>query len=238
MGKFMKMRIFTFVFVLITLLTFKLCIGQTVSKINAQIDSLENIKKDLEKKLEIIKGKIIELKNKKEITEIKKINERKILSKIKNKTYLLSEPSNLSQKIIAIPAQSEVELIGYMNSFFKVIYNKNVGFIWDLYIEKNSTIEAFKKSKAKQTELEKKQRKEKLLSERKRRLEKKFGYTVTKKILEGKIWIGMTKDMAIESCGKPKDINRTVGEWGVHEQWIYTNTYLYFENGRLKSWQD
>lgn len=234
----MAKRIFIFLFVLINLLNFRLSIGQTISKIDAQIDSLENIKKDLEKKLEIINEKILELKSKKEITELKKINESKILSKTKNKTYLLSEPSNLSKKIISIPAKSEVELIGYINSFFKVIYNKKIGFIWDLYVEKNSMIETFKKSKTNQTKIEEKQRKERLLAERKRRLKNKFGPTITKKILDSKIWIGMTKDMTIESWGKPKDINRTVGEWGVHEQWIYTNTYLYFENGKLKSWQD
>jgi hypothetical protein len=48
----------------------------------------------------------------------------------------------------------------------------------------------------------------------------------------------MTDDMARKSWGAPSDINRTVGSWGVHEQWIYGDTYLYFENGILKSWQD
>lgn len=49
----------------------------------------------------------------------------------------------------------------------------------------------------------------------------------------------MTNAMARESWGLPEDINRTVGAWGVHEQWIYPgNVYLYFENGILTSWQD
>jgi len=40
------------------------------------------------------------------------------------------------------------------------------------------------------------------------------------------------------------DINRSVGAWGVHEQWVYRATpitlgiyYLYFQNGVLTSWQ-
>lgn len=49
---------------------------------------------------------------------------------------------------------------------------------------------------------------------------------------------GMTKDMAILSWGEPNDINRSVGSWGVQEQWCYENSYLYFENGRLTSWQN
>jgi len=53
----------------------------------------------------------------------------------------------------------------------------------------------------------------------------------------------MTDEMARESWGIPDDVNRSVDSWGVHEQWVYeganfNNTYLYFENGILTSYQD
>lgn len=56
-------------------------------------------------------------------------------------------------------------------------------------------------------------------------------------------WTGMTPDMAYITMGLPNDVNSTVGSWGRHEQWVYEysnydNTYLYFENGKLTSWQD
>lgn len=69
-------------------------------------------------------------------------------------------------------------------------------------------------------------------------------------ILAGQIIIGMTTDQVRASRGKPGSINRSIGRWGVHEQWVYYYTtssvwfpieyqlYLYFENGRLTSWQD
>jgi len=61
-------------------------------------------------------------------------------------------------------------------------------------------------------------------------------------ILKGLIRIGMTKEQATASWGRPQDINRSVGSWGVHEQWIYGefphSTYVYFDNGKLTSWQD
>jgi len=97
-------------------------------------------------------------------------------------------------------------------------------------MEESKFIKSEKKSKEKE---------ENELVERKAHLMRKFGNLITNKILEGRIWIGMTKGMAIESQGKPNDVNRTVGKWGVHEQWIYSyNVYLYFENGNLTSWQD
>jgi len=61
-------------------------------------------------------------------------------------------------------------------------------------------------------------------------------------ITDKKIRLGMTDEMVRLSWGRPSDINRSVGVWGVHEQWIYrigeyTRNYLYFRNGILTSWQ-
>jgi len=81
-------------------------------------------------------------------------------------------------------------------------------------------------------------REQKGLKERKAFLTKKYGKKNAQGILNKEVWLGMSKEMALESWGKPDDINRTVGSWGVHEQWIYGNQYLYFENGKLTAWQD
>ena len=48
----------------------------------------------------------------------------------------------------------------------------------------------------------------------------------------------MTKEMVRESWGDPDDINRTIGSFGVHEQWCYGYQYLYFEDGKLTVMQD
>ena len=39
---------------------------------------------------------------------------------------------------------------------------------------------------------------------------------------------------------QPEDKNRSVGSWGIHEQWVYRSydLYVYFENGILTSWQN
>ena len=60
-------------------------------------------------------------------------------------------------------------------------------------------------------------------------------------ILAGQIVLGMTKSEVVASLGYPRDVNKSVGVWGVDEQWVYgsyTGTYLYFTNGILTSWQD
>jgi hypothetical protein len=48
----------------------------------------------------------------------------------------------------------------------------------------------------------------------------------------------MTDEMARFSLGNPKDVNRSTGSYGAHEQWVYSSIYLYFENGVLTSDQN
>lgn len=84
--------------------------------------------------------------------------------------------------------------------------------------------------------------KERELTAREKRfnsLVEKFEKTIAKRIMNEKIWIGMNQAMAIESIGRPYDINKTVTSYGTREQWVYSGSkYLYFVNGELTSWQD
>jgi hypothetical protein len=47
----------------------------------------------------------------------------------------------------------------------------------------------------------------------------------------------MTNEQVKLSWGEPDRINRSVGSWGVSEQWVYQDRYLYFKNGILTSYQ-
>jgi len=56
--------------------------------------------------------------------------------------------------------------------------------------------------------------------------------------LKDEIKIGMNKSQVWALWGRPDDINRTVSAYGIREQWIYGDTVLYFDNGKLTSWQE
>jgi len=62
---------------------------------------------------------------------------------------------------------------------------------------------------------------------------RKYGYSNGIRISQGKIWLGMNVDMTLDSRGIPYRVNRSQGNWGIREQWIYSDAYLYFENGIL-----
>lgn len=69
---------------------------------------------------------------------------------------------------------------------------------------------------------------------------RKYGKHYGQLIICGYVEIGMTEGMVLESWGYPSEgINKTVGSFGVHEQWCYINNkFLYFENKKLTVIQD
>ena len=58
-------------------------------------------------------------------------------------------------------------------------------------------------------------------------------------IASRKIRVGMSELATYCSWGFPIDTNDSVGSWGRHRQAVMgRDTYFYFENGELKSWQN
>lgn len=56
--------------------------------------------------------------------------------------------------------------------------------------------------------------------------------------VKGEILMGMTEDEVVRSRGRPLDINRSTGSFGVHEQWVYQHPngsryYIYLDNGEV-----
>ena len=51
--------------------------------------------------------------------------------------------------------------------------------------------------------------------------------------------IGMSMQEALASSwGKPRKVNRTITATRIREQWVYSGSYLYFEDGVLTSIQN
>jgi len=66
---------------------------------------------------------------------------------------------------------------------------------------------------------------------------KKFGQENFERILQGKVKIGMTREMCKLSWGEPKNIIETITSAKNSEQWVYSDNYLYFDNGILTAIQ-
>lgn len=91
----------------------------------------------------------------------------------------------------------------------------------------------------KKTEREKDEARQTEIEARFKKLAHKYGKDTAEDIIKGYVRIGWNTEKCIESWGQPDDINRSIGIWGVHEQWVYGfDTYLYFEDGVLTAIQN
>jgi hypothetical protein len=218
---------------------------------------------EYEKKINKIDFLIKEIEDKKAIAEFS--SSRTLEYVIPSDDIIkFREKDNPNGKLLFQPQKGEtLKLINYMvdSKYWLVVYNNITGYINEMYITANPQINEFKKyllklnaqkdeeerklnaqkeEEERKLNAQKEESRQKILAQqRESSLIKKYGSEIAKKILAEKIWLGMTDEMAKESWGNPKDINRSVYTWGVHEQWVYeSSTYLYFENGKLTSWQD
>ena len=66
----------------------------------------------------------------------------------------------------------------------------------------------------------------------------KYGKYWGKLVADGHLTIGMTKQMCKDCWGEPDSINRTSTRYNNYEQWVYSTTYVYFENGKISIIQD
>jgi hypothetical protein len=64
----------------------------------------------------------------------------------------------------------------------------------------------------------------------------KYGPDLANKLIAGKLWKGVTSEMVHDSWGGPLRINRVISSNVTKEEWIYANTWLYFENNILLEW--
>jgi len=64
----------------------------------------------------------------------------------------------------------------------------------------------------------------------------KYGTDIGKRLYQNKVWKGVTSEMAVDSWGKPKQINRMYVDQSVDEEWIYSKKWLYFRDGILIEW--
>lgn len=181
-------------------------------------------------------------------------------------TVIKKEPEGYDI-ICKINTGDKVKVVEVLSDFYKVYFNNIYGYVSKEALEKEEVVLAKNEERQRKRDEEKAQeikieqqknadaikveqqknaeakiadlKKQEANAKRKATLISKYGQESGLKIFNRKIWLGATKEMVIESWGKPDEVNRSIGVWGVHEQWVYDNNqYIYFENGVLTSWQD
>lgn len=164
-------------------------------------------------------------------------------------------PENTGLMINRIKAKKKLLLTGVYNDHLKVRIDTTEGFISIAFIDLShpdlkkyfddyrsqirNRQEAERDSIAKETFRQEQLINNTIFQNNLTKFTKKYGSEIGKKIAFGHIWIGMSREMLIESQGYPLNINRTVSASIVNEQFVYPNQkYIYVENGKVRAWQD
>jgi hypothetical protein len=157
-----------------------------------------------------------------------------------SKAEVWSEPSSESKKIATLKAGEKVLIVGYLpaEGFFAVQYKAKTGYVMATRIPRSAELDAvmargnaLAPAPAKGTAPRLDNRAAKLQV-----LTMIYGRQTAAKLMEGKTWVGMSKEMVIQSIGEPKSVKKVVFSNIIKEHWKYADGLdLYFENDTLKA---
>ena len=163
---------------------------------------------------------------------------------LKSASRLFADKNDLTSVILVIPSGSEVEVLGADSTYLHVVFDENEGYILRRHAVMNEVSVASRTSSQSQTaeqeavpqqEQQQQQQPQQKVS-RFTYLENKYGTDMASKLIQGKVWKGMTAEMVRDSWGKPLKINRVITSNTIKEEWIYKSSWLYIENDVLRDW--
>lgn len=167
--------------------------------------------------------------------------DNQLTATLKSSTRLFGEEDDLTTVIMIIPSGSVVDVLGSDSAYYHVVFEDNEGFILkrhatlNLAPEKNAPV-ARPSGQVRNDHYQEAQPEKSQRISRFEYLERKYGSNLASRIMQGKIWLGMTAEMVKDSWGSPQKINRVISGNLVKEDWVYNNTWLHIENNILTQW--
>jgi hypothetical protein len=155
---------------------------------------------------------------------------------LKYASRLFGDQNDLTSVMFIIPADSVVTVIESDSIYLNVIYQGAEGYIYKRDAMINKTPVVVTRSEQPAQQLQETQPEETPQMSRFSYLENKYGSNMAARLMAGKIWKGMNSDMVNDSWGTAQKINRVISGNVIKEEWVYRNTWLYFENNILVDW--
>lgn len=155
---------------------------------------------------------------------------------VTSSTRLFGSKDDLTSVIIIIPSGSTVGVLDSDSTYLHVVFEENNGYIFKRHAVINKTEPSNSQSIQYEEAAPKSQAVEQQQVSRFTYLESKYGSNMASRLMAGKIWRGMDAEMVTDSWGTGEKTNRVISGNVVKEEWIYKNTWLYFENNILIDW--
>jgi len=157
-------------------------------------------------------------------------------AKLKSSSRLFGAKDDLTSVILIIPADSTVTVLDSDSTYLHVVFEENEGFIYKRQAVLDKTPVITQQTIESQPTAQETQPAQEQQQNRFSYLENKYGSNLAARLMAGKIWRGMNSEMVKDSWGTAEKINRIISGNIVKEEWIFKNTWLYFENNTLVEW--
>jgi hypothetical protein len=155
---------------------------------------------------------------------------------LKSSSRLFAGKDDLTSVILIIPSGSKVTVLGSDSTYLHVTFEENEGYIFSRHAILDKVPAAVPQSVLPQQAIRQDQPQQEQPESRYSYLESKYGTNMATKLIAGKIWKGMDAEMVQDSWGTAEKINRVISGNITKEEWIFKNTWLYFENNMLIEW--
>ncbi|HZK61654.1 MAG TPA: hypothetical protein VFC41_06220 [Anaerovoracaceae bacterium] len=156
---------------------------------------------------------------------------------LKSSSRLFGTKDDLTTVILIIPSGSTVAVLDSDSTYFHVTFEENEGYIFKRHavIDKSQPVN-IQQTVQPQQPIQEEQSAPQQNESRFSYLENKYGSNMAARLVAGKIWKGMNAEMVRDSWGRAEKINRVISGNIIKEEWIFKNTWLYFENNSLVGW--
>ncbi|MEI8226360.1 MAG: hypothetical protein WCG82_10585, partial [Bacteroidota bacterium] len=155
---------------------------------------------------------------------------------LKTASRLFGAKDDLTTVIFVIPSGSTVTVLDSDSTYFHVVYEENEGYIFKSHAVIDKTPVKIQQTIQPQQVLQEAQLVQEQQGSRFSYLENKYGSNMAARLIAGKIWKGINSEMVKDSWGTAEKINRVMTGNIIKEEWIFKNTWLYFENNTLVEW--
>ena len=155
---------------------------------------------------------------------------------LKSSSRLFGIKDDLTSVILIIPSDSVVTVLDSDSTYLHVVFEDNEGYIYKRHAVINKAPVNFAQGIQSKPVVQETQPVQEQQQSRFSYLENKYGPNMAARLISGKIWKGMNSEMVRDSWGPAEKINRVISGNIIKEEWIYTNTWLYFENNTLVEW--
>jgi hypothetical protein len=159
-----------------------------------------------------------------------------VTATLKSSSRLFKVKEDLTSVILVIPSGSVVTVLDSDSTYFHVTYQQDEGYIYKRHaVIDKAPVKTINSALAVKSTQETPPQQEQYVS-RFTYLESKYGTSLAARLNAGKIWKGMSSEMVKDSWGKAEKVNRVINGNVINEEWIYKNSWLYFENNTLVEW--